>query len=144
MPYRNRGASQTFGLKNKNKSKKVAKFVNQVQQQVLNADKQKKRTVEEEKNAQKVRPTRRCALLGLPRANSVVPSDGVRHRWRWQKKKEEDEAHKAELAQIIKPVQQIQKIAPGAHCAWRDPSPGGAQQSAHGCEAVARGPAGLA
>jgi len=32
-----------------------------------------------------------------------------------QKKKEEEEAHKAALAALIKPVQQVQKIAPGVY-----------------------------
>jgi len=32
-----------------------------------------------------------------------------------QKKKEEEEAHKAALASLIKPVQQVQKIAPGVY-----------------------------
>jgi len=46
-----RSAGQTFGLKNKNKSKKVAKYVNELQKQV---NPQKKRGPEDDKTAAKV------------------------------------------------------------------------------------------
>jgi len=110
-------AGQTFGLKNKNKSKKVAKYVNELQKQV---NPQKKRGPEDDKTAAKVTtavvaartPGERMRLLNrrtspCRRCLSAAPP---------QKKKEEEEAHKAALAALIKPVQQVQKIAPGVYC----------------------------
>ena len=71
---------KTFGLKNKNKSAKVGKFVQQVEAQVKNAG----------------------------RAQSAQRQEDEERRRREARKLEEQ--HKAELAQMYKPVVQQQKV----------------------------------
>ncbi|KAI8618844.1 hypothetical protein BC830DRAFT_1061015 [Chytriomyces sp. MP71] len=71
---------KTFGLKNKNKSAKVSKYVEQVKQQVEQG--------------------------GNPRARKEAEDRKISIA----QKKAAEEAKKAELAELFKPVQQLQKV----------------------------------
>lgn len=74
---------KTFGLKNKNKSSKVNKYIQQVEQQVKSAGNRK-------------------AMLADSEAKNAL-----------KEKKKAEEAKKAELAALFKPVVQAQKVPPG-------------------------------
>ena len=55
---------KTFGLKNKNKSKKVQQYVSQVKSSVMNSGDRKQRQMEEARKKQKVK-THHCLVSGL-------------------------------------------------------------------------------
>lgn len=74
---------KTFGLKNKNKSSKVNKYIQQVEQQVKSSGNRK-------------------AMLADSEAKNAL-----------KEKKKAEEAKKAELAALFKPVVQAQKVPPG-------------------------------